>query len=646
MGEITEKVKEYISAHERELQSLNIKTSAQNEIQEFNNLIIENYKIQSELNKSNLRIERLKEELSGVNPRDIELVDEYKKKIAEIENSEERQSLLEKKEENESKQKEVQNAIDIKNKEREEKIKVGTKEIDDKLRKALTMERAKIDQKIEYMKIRIQANLYNLKYFKHEYEKVGEDGVKVPVNGDEYANYLQIDEEYQEELRDLEEAKKICNDKLQEFIDKDNKEVEKINNILKRENQHKVKKEQKIEENKQEDLNVDEEQTKEVGKNQEIEETKVAEEQQEVVNEENDEPPIIEEQEASEVIKGEPTEKDSDDTKKKYEDMGYEFIEDISKDYENVNFTPQKIDEEYLKNQNIDYNPEKNTNKKIFIYISENKGVVEYKDNEENKKELSIASIFEEKKATYKRIGINRMCKECAGGTIKGLLLKRKINPEIVKILDSTGNSSMIKDYINKVNNKKKFPFELTHDLTKINMANKFRMQKYTRTEEKCGAIVVGKIWDKNKTLNPGKQNVEEIEKESKNKIAASVKEIIAKGKEEKENASFVQRVDGKNEEVAKKYNENSKVHDEEYENMPLQDLLNELEVSDTAKLTIVNYANKYGEKEAKEKYEKGLAPARARLSMKNFVNQAKEERKPGNQQIKENTEKSDDEGR
>ena len=349
MGEITEKVKEYISAHERELQSLNIKTSAQNEIQEFNNLIIENYKIQSELNKSNLRIERLKEELSGVNPRDIELVDEYKKKIAEIENSEERQSLLEKKEENESKQKEVQNAIDIKNKEREKKIKVGTKEIDDKLRKALTMERAKIDQKIEYMKIRIQANLYNLKYFKHEYEKVGEDGVKVPVNGDEYANYLQIDEEYQEELRDLEEAKKICNDKLQEFIDKDNKEVEKINNILKRENQHKVKKEQKIEENKQEDLNVDEEQTKEVGKSQEIEETKVAEEQQEVVNEENDEPPIIEEQEASEVIKDEPTEKDSDDTKKKYEDMGYEFIEDISKDYENVNFTPQKIDEEYLK---------------------------------------------------------------------------------------------------------------------------------------------------------------------------------------------------------------------------------------------------------------------------------------------------------
>ena len=51
-------------------------------------------------------------------------------------------------------------------------------------------------------------------------------------------------------------------------------------------------------------------------------------------------------------------------------------------------------------------------------------------------------------------------------------------------------------------------------------------------------------------------------------------------------------------------------------------------------------------EKEAKEKFEKGLAPARARLSMKNFVDQAKEERKPGNQQIKEDTEKSDDEGR
>ena len=103
--------------------------------------------------------------------------------------------------------------------------------------------------------------------------------------------------------------------------------------------------------------------------------------------------------------------------------------------------------------------------------------------------------------------------------------------------------------------------------------------------------------------------------------------------------------MDGKNAEIAEKYNEDNKTQNE-YENMPLADLLNELEVSDAAKLTIVNYANKYGEKEAKEKFEKGLAPARTRLSMKNFVNQAKEERKPGNQQIKENTEKSDDEGR
>ena len=199
--------------------------------------------------------------------------------------------------------------------------------------------------------------------------------------------------------------------------------------------------------------------------------------------------------------------------------------------------------------------------------------------------------------------------------------------------------------WVKSIYNKSKFPFELKHDLSGLNIIDKFKLRKHTKTEERCGAEILGKIWNKNKALSEGKQDVSKLEQESKDEIAASVKEIIAKGKEEKENASFVQKVDGRNAEIAEKYNENNKTQ-KEYENMPLEDLLNELEVSDAAKLTIANYANKYGEKEAKEKFEKGLAPARARLSMKNFVDQAKEERKPENQQIKEDTEKSDDEGR
>ena len=40
-------------------------------------------------------------------------------------------------------------------------------------------------------------------------------------------------------------------------------------------------------------------------------------------------------------------------------------------------------------------------------------------------------------------------------------------------------------------------------------------------------------ILNKNKTLSEGKQNVNELEQESKDEIAASVRKIIAKEKEE-----------------------------------------------------------------------------------------------------------------
>lgn len=317
--------------------------------------------------------------------------------------------------------------------------------------------------------------------------------------------------------------------------------------------------------------------------------------------------------------------------------QGDKIINELGKDYKNFHFTPETMQNGGNRNEND-----------ISIFISENDKIIKCKDKN-GTINIPIEEIEDEKNDMYKRLDISKKCrkiiKETTGKRRLGLMLKRKVNPEIIRALDSTGNRDLIEKYIESVYNKSEFPFELKHDLSGLNIREKFKLRKYTKTEEKCGAEILGKIWNKNKALSEGKQNVNELEQESKDEIAASVREIIAKEKEEKKNASFVQKVDGKNAEIAEKYNEDNKTQNE-YENMPLADLLNELEVSDAAKLTIVNYANKYGEKEAKEKFEKGLAPARARLSMKNFVNQAKEERKPGNQQIKENTEKSDDEGR
>lgn len=326
-----------------------------------------------------------------------------------------------------------------------------------------------------------------------------------------------------------------------------------------------------------------------------------------------------------------------DPSKEEIKAQGDKIINELGKDYKNFHFTPETMQNEGNSNEND-----------ISIFISENDKIIKCKDKN-GTINIPIEEIEDEKSDMYKRLDIGKKCrkiiKETTGKRRLGLMLKRKVNPEIIRALDSTGNRDLIEKYIESVYNKSEFPFELKHDLSGLNIREKFKLRKYTKTEEKCGAEILGKIWNKNKALSEGKQNVNELEQESKDEIAASVKEIIAKGKEEKENASFVQKVDGRNAEIAEKYNENNKTQNE-YENMPLEELLNELEVSDAAKLTIVNYANKYGEKEAKEKFEKGLAPARTRLSMKNFVNQAKEERKPGNQQIKENTEKSDDEGR
>ena len=326
-----------------------------------------------------------------------------------------------------------------------------------------------------------------------------------------------------------------------------------------------------------------------------------------------------------------------DPSKEEIKAQGDKIINELGKDYKNFHFTPETMQNEGNRNEND-----------ISIFISENDKIIKCKDKN-GTINIPIEEIEDEKNDMYKRLDISKKCrkiiKETTGKRRLGLMLKRKVNPEIIRALDSTGNRDLIEKYIESVYNKSEFPFELKHDLSGLNIREKFKLRKYTKTEEKCGAEILGKIWNKNKALSEGKQNVNELEQESKDEIAASVREIIAKEKEEKENASFVQKVDGKNAEIAEKYNEDNKTQNE-YENMPLADLLNELEVSDAAKLTIANYANKYGEKKAKEKFEKGLAPARTRLSMKNFVNQAKEERKPGNQQIKEDTQKSDDEGR
>ena len=304
--------------------------------------------------------------------------------------------------------------------------------------------------------------------------------------------------------------------------------------------------------------------------------------------------------------------------------------------------------------------------KNISIKIIENKEVIEYTDSN-GEKAILASTLGEEKRDMYKRLKIGKMCREAIKNTKGkrrlGLMLQRKVNPEIVKALEDTGNTDMIQDYIESIYTKEELPFELTHDLSGLSRMEKWKMRKYTKVEEKCGAKIIGKMWEKNRALPEGEKEIEKIEQEEKEVLAQNVQKIMGKDenvkmndrdeitkqelerrkarrpvkenetditKEDKPkgNASFVQKVDGKNKEIAEKYRQESK--------REMDELLNNLgsEHSDTDKFSMADYINKYGVEAAKERYSKQFASAEVNLSVKEMIDEKHEKELPGNKQI------------
>lgn len=341
-------------------------------------------------------------------------------------------------------------------------------------------------------------------------------------------------------------------------------------------------------------------------------------------------------------------------------EKGDKIIEDLGKDYRNVRFEPEPLEDE----EENSFTNDKN----ISIKIIESKEVVEYTDST-GKRTISLSSLFEEKGNMYKRLEIGKMCrnviKDTKGKRRLGIMLKRKINPEIVKALDATGNEDLVRDYIESIYTKKELPFELTHDLSELSMIEKLQMRKYTKSEEKCGAKILGKIFSRNKALPNPEKKAEMIQQEQKEELAQNVQEIMKKDedvkmndrdqiakqelerrkarRQEKENGSkedksngnapFVQKIDGKNKEVAEKYRQESKREADE--------LLNNLgsEYSDTDKFAMADYMNKYGVEAAKERYSKEFASAEVNLSVKEMIDEKHKKELPGNQQINKQAE-------
>lgn len=183
---------------------------------------IEIEKNDQERKRSDLHIERLKEEMEKVDPKDHELIEAYKESIEKEEKDEARIENLNKKERLEEEYREAKKN----EKDNIKKMKIELMGAEDKTRAKLTQEGMQIDNEIKRKEAEMQLILADMREFKYEYEEV--DGKRIPKNG---AEYRKLDEKYKkktDEIKELKEAKKLCESKLNEFKQKDDEKMKKF----------------------------------------------------------------------------------------------------------------------------------------------------------------------------------------------------------------------------------------------------------------------------------------------------------------------------------------------------------------------------------------------------------------------------------
>ena len=238
-----------------------------------------------------------------------------------------------------------------------------------------------------------------------------------------------------------------------------------------------------------------------------------------------------------------------------------------------------KIAPEYrLENKhNVEKVEETKNNVKIqSIMISEKTGEVTVIG--ENGEEISKNKIFKhnlkdnaEKISLYNDIKRLKLCNEIAENKKDAKKLMKKLNPSILLALQD--NKEMIREYVNAVYKEEKLPFELTHDLKGMNPIKKFFKQrsKQLKAEEKCGAKILNKLFDKSKALDEGKESKEVIEPEIVEENPTEVKvdrekieQEIVEEKQTKENTENKSKYRHATKEFQEKYKANPAKTDHE----------------------------------------------------------------------------------
>ena len=486
MGERLTKVEEIIKKYETKQKELENKYDNK----DLKDKIAE---IDKKLRPSELHIQRLEEELKAIPAAQKDLIAEYKKKIEEEKNpkiegeegfDEEAHYDIERRKNLNEKQGLLEELMKRQNDaDREKNVSAELLDLETNQRKTLTQEKMSIDNEIEKIELNMKMTLMDIKDFKYEYEE--KDGVRIPKNG---AEYKELNDKYtimQDKLNDLKNAKNLCETKLEEFRQKDNEKTEKVSKAwydVKNDKDTTKQPEEKQTEAKQ----LGEKQPEE----KQTEAKQLGEKQPETEQIENNELNVFEKNNVINSVAQE----------MKEEDKNYSKI--------------------HLQGNNLKETP-KITDSIKYIEIVEKNEKIYYKDNFGKEKETSTNF---DKKELYKDLKIADICKELTNSKISSMFLRRKINPNIVSVLRY--HPDQLKEYIASLKDKKELPFELVHDMEGISLWKKFRLGKFTKLEEKLGAKVLGKMFDKNKTLT--EPNVID-----KNKEANEVKTKIEKAKME-----------------------------------------------------------------------------------------------------------------
>ena len=498
-----------------------------------------------------MHIERLKEERENykdaVAMDDIAIREEYDKNIK---NEEDR---LEKQKNSLEDLKKEKNILainkDKKNEEVKKKILQKMNENQDKLRKDLTAEQKKLETETKKLKVQYDMKMIEIHEFKYKYDEKG-----VPTNGEEYRKMNEEALKIHEDMKKCEENIGLCKKELEKsrevisdmpklskyeiydesVLDKNIEKTEKVENTANVENSEK---------NTQGQTKSTEEIIKEIQKETE-------EQKRNYRNVHLEAGPYVDKVNVSKQSQGPKN--------------TFEIENAINNAYnqmqnDNRNITVDREIEQMARENNRTTKsanrPNQATKAKTVEYIEilEKEGNINYYiDGDEQEHTISIKQALEEKKDKFKRLGISDMCKEITGGRIKGALLKRKVNPEIVAALGN--NTDQIKEYISNIYYEEDLPFQLVHNLEKTSILSKIKLNKFVKAEEICGAWVSGKLFDKNRAIVAKEktkaiaENVKEAAKEKTAKIKdfSQEKEQTAKSK----GRDFVQKIPNKDSKI------------------------------------------------------------------------------------------------